>query len=74
MEGCRLSVPIFCDNQSVIHLDSNPDYHSKSKHIDVKDHFGRQAIGEGGVDLKKGSYSRKLCIYVYKTKRSYNGV
>ena len=47
------SVPIFCDNQSAIHLATNPIYHSKTKHIDVKYHFVRQAICEGGVDLKK---------------------
>ena len=27
-------------------------YHSKTKHIDVKYHFVRQAINEGGIDLK----------------------
>ena len=60
-------MPIFCDSQSAIHLATNPVYHSKSKHIDVKYHFVRQAISEGGVDMKKGPYSRKLCRYVHKT-------
>ena len=32
---------------------TNPVYHSKTKHIDVKYHFGRQFISEGGVNLKK---------------------
>ena len=50
------SVPIFYDSQSAIHLATNPVYHSKTKHIDVKYHFVRQAISEGGVDLKKNSY------------------
>ena len=44
---------VFCDSQSVIHLDTNFVYHSKNKHIDVKYHFVRQVISEGGVDLKK---------------------
>ena len=44
---------VFCDSQSAIHLATNPVYHSKTKHIDVKYHFVRQAISEGGVDLKK---------------------
>ena len=47
------NVSIFCDSQSAIHLATNPVYHSKTKHIDVKYHFVRQAISEGGVDLKK---------------------
>jgi len=47
------SVHVFCDSQSAIHLATNHVYHSKTKHIDVKYHFVRQAISEGGVDLKK---------------------
>ena len=43
----------FCDSQSAIHLATNLVYHSKTKHIDVKYNFVRQAISEGGVDLKK---------------------
>ena len=54
-------MPIFSDNQSAIHLDTNLVYHSKTKRIDVKYNFVRQAIGEGGVDLKrvhtKGNYA-----------------
>ena len=46
-------MPVFCDSQSDIRLATNPVYHSKDKHIDVKYPFVRQAIGEGGVDLKK---------------------
>ena len=46
-------VPVFCDSQSAIHLDTHPVYHSKNKHIDIKYHFVTQAISEGGVDLKK---------------------
>ena len=44
---------VLCDSQSAIHLATNHVYHSKTKHIDVKYHFVRQAIGEGGVDMKK---------------------
>ena len=46
-------MPVFCYIQSVIHLDTNIVYHSRIKHIDVKYHFVRQTISEGGVDLKK---------------------
>ena len=42
-------VHVFCDSQSAIHLATNPVYHSKTKHIDVKYHFVRQTISEGGV-------------------------
>ena len=48
-------------------MDTNHVYHSNTKHIDVKIHFVRQAISEGGVDLKKVHISRKMCRYVHKT-------
>jgi hypothetical protein len=35
-------VKVFCDSQSVIHLDRNLAYHSKMKHIFIKYHFVRQ--------------------------------
>ena len=47
------SVSVFCDSQSAIHLDTNHVYHSKTNYIDVKYHFVRTFIGEGGVYLKK---------------------
>ena len=58
------SVPALCDNQSAIHLATNLVYHSKTKHIDVKYHFVRQAIGEGGVDLKK-VYTQENCADMF---------
>ena len=58
------SVPVFCDSQSVIHLATNPVYHSKTKHIDVKYHFVRQAIIEGGVDLKK-VLTKENCVDMF---------
>jgi hypothetical protein len=47
------NIIVFCDSQSAIHLATNPVYHSKMKHIDIKYHFVRQVIDGGGVDLKK---------------------
>ena len=44
---------VFCERQSAIHLATNPVYHSNTKHIDVNYQFVRQAISEGGVDMKK---------------------
>ena len=37
-------VKISCDNQSPIHLSKNPQYHSQTKHIDIKYHFIRGKI------------------------------
>ena len=58
------NVHVFCDSQSVIHLATNHVYHSKTKHIDVIYHFVRQAISEGGVDLKK-VHTKKNCADMF---------
>lgn len=46
------------DNQGAIRLIKNPEFHKRSKHIDVKYHFIREKFGEGMfcleyVDTKK---------------------
>ena len=38
--------------------------HSNTKHIDVKFHFVRQYISEGGVDLKK-VHTQKNCADIF---------
>ena len=58
------SVHVFCDNQSAIHLATDPTYHSKTKHIDIKSHFVRQVISEGEVDLKK-VHTQENCAYMF---------
>lgn len=35
---------VLCDSQSVIHLATNPAYHSRTKHIDIRYHFLRHEI------------------------------
>ena len=44
---------VFCDSQSAIHLATNPAYHSRTKHIDVRYHFLRHVIDDGKVALQK---------------------
>jgi hypothetical protein len=41
--GCQQnnSTPLFCDNQSAIRLVYNPEFHQRTKHIDVKFHHIR---------------------------------
>ena len=65
LEGYKIVCLFSLDSQSVIHLAGNHVYHSKTKHIDVKYHFLRQAISEGGIDMKK-VHTQKLCRHVYK--------
>ena len=42
-------VTVFCGSQSAIHLAKNQVYHAQTKHIDVRCHFVREIIEEGGV-------------------------
>ena len=44
---------LFCDSQSVVHLNKNPTFHSRSKHIDVRYHWIRDALEAKLLKLEK---------------------
>ena len=46
-------VKIYCDNQSTILLLKNSQYHSRTKHIDIKFHFIRAKIEVGEIEVLK---------------------
>ena len=39
------------DNQGAIALTKNPEYHARTKHIDIQYHFIRQHVEEGNIVL-----------------------
>ncbi|KAI3667036.1 hypothetical protein L6452_42078 [Arctium lappa] len=43
------TVPIYCDNKSAITISVNPVQHTKTKHIDMRYHFIKHHVEEGGV-------------------------
>ena len=43
----------YCDNQSVIHLSKNSTFHARSKHIDVRYHWMRNALNDNLFELEK---------------------
>ena len=45
------TVPILTDSQSAIKLGENPEFHKRSKHIDITYHFIRECISEEKVKL-----------------------
>lgn len=47
----RKAVTIFDDSQSAIAMTRNPQFHGRSKHIDIKYHFIRDLVEEGAVNL-----------------------
>jgi len=45
------SVHLYGDNQGSLSLAENPEFHQRTKHIDVKHHFIREHITTGVIDL-----------------------
>ena len=44
-------MPILTDSQLAIKLGKNPEFHKRSKHIDITYHFIRECISEEKVKL-----------------------
>ena len=46
------TIKLKCDNQGAQKLARNPTYHNRTKHIDIRFHFIREAIEKKEVDLE----------------------
>ena len=44
---------VLCDNQSAIHLAKNSMFHKRTKHIDVRYHWIRDALEDKMLELDK---------------------
>jgi hypothetical protein len=53
-------VLIYGDNQGALAMALNPTMHHKSKHIDIKQHFIREKVADGDVQLQYISTKRML--------------
>jgi hypothetical protein len=47
------TVPLYIDSNSALKLTRNPEFHSRSKHIDVKHHFIREKVDEGVINTQR---------------------
>ena len=45
------AVPLHCDNQSTIRLAKNPEFHARTKHVEVHYHFVRKKVLQGEIEL-----------------------
>jgi hypothetical protein len=47
-----ITVTIKGDNRGALALAKNPEFHARTKHIDIRYHFVRQKVEEGLVELE----------------------
>lgn len=47
----REPTPLFIDNQSAIRLIQNPEFHKRTKHIDIKYHFVREKLKNKDIEV-----------------------
>jgi len=46
------ATPLFCDNMSAISMAKNPVFHQRTRHINRKYHFIREALQEGVINMQ----------------------
>lgn len=49
---CNEPTVIWVDNQSAIKLAKNPEFHKRTKHIDVKVHYVREKVASHDIEVK----------------------
>ena len=45
-------IKVFCDNKSTICLSNNPEFHSRTKHIDIRFHYVRETIDTHSITIE----------------------
>ena len=50
-QSSRAAMTIFVDNQGAMKLTENPQFHNRTKHIDIRYHFIRDTLSAGEIVL-----------------------
>ena len=59
-------VPLLCDNESAIKISYNSVLHGKTKHIEIRNHFIRDHIARGDIELSFIGTKDQLAIIFTK--------
>lgn len=65
--GTDETVKIHCDNQGAQRLARNPVFHNRTKHIDIRYHFIREAVEKKDIDLEYIPTERMLADILTKS-------
>jgi len=60
---------LVCDNQKTLHIDSNPIFHERIKHVKVNCHFIREILESGDITSRSVNFSEQLTDIFIKSRR-----
>ena len=60
---------LICDNQATLHINSNPGFHERTKHIEIDCHFIREKIISGDIEIEFVNSNNQLANIFTKPLR-----
>ncbi|KAJ0388685.1 hypothetical protein P43SY_010840 [Pythium insidiosum] len=68
------AVVVLEDNQGAIALAKNPEFHKRTKHIDIRYHFVRESVETGNIELQYCSTQDMLADLLTKPIAATRGL